>query len=65
MAVTETPVQVMKVEFACEQPDCTGKMIAMQVVVPSEELLYEHVCNECGYTENMADKYPTLRYDNI
>lgn len=54
-------VKVYRVEAICTE--CyEGKMKSTGVMLTSNPPWYPHVCNNCGYKENLRKQYPCLDY---
>jgi hypothetical protein len=58
------PIKIVGVKYLCE---CGSEMAyedgnIMLTVHPPR---FKHVCKDCGNTENLLQKYPTVRYERV
>lgn len=60
MPVRESPAKVLFLDYVCDS--CKeGVMEFSKSVIKNEQLVYTHVCNKCGNTEDLDIRYPTFK----
>jgi hypothetical protein len=64
MFENEIEVRPYKVKAWCTQ--CyAGEMKPTGVMLASMPPKYPHKCVECGYEENLSERYPIIRYKEL
>lgn len=68
MAETRTPVDIINVEYVCDEEGCNGKLVFTNKAEPSIDpkvALLIHVCNKCKKTYKMKITRPYPRQEFV
>jgi DNA-directed RNA polymerase subunit RPC12/RpoP len=65
MAEKTFPLQVVGVEYECDECESGTMQPYGTVAWLTEPLQYPHRCSTCGATRGLPEKYPTVRHLRI
>ena len=63
MSEIKTEMSLFKVDKACDNAACGGRMIPTGRALLSKPTQYPHKCNKCGHEENYREQYPFMTYE--